>query len=252
MTKIEQIKHILTYRERADLAQILHGSRYELNESSTFGSRWNSLLTGVELYAPFDKHEQLQKLDDDDRVQIIDAFKVIYPVKENGMEINYIEFFVDPDSINSTALRSISSLDKIDFPYITEQIKKCDDKIAQRDLEGAITNARNLIESICKYILDETNTPYSEDSDLPSLYKEASKCLNMHPSTHVENSFKQILSGGVNIIQGFSAIRNKLSDAHGKSQVKSYKPDMHHAIFVVGIAKSLADFIFASYSKNKE
>lgn len=100
---------------------------------------------------------------------------------------------------------------------------------------------------MCKYILDDMNELYDEKADLPELYCQSAKVLNMHPSQHAEKSFKQILSGCFSIVQGLAAIRNELSDAHGKSKTRHYKPDERHAMFVVGVAKSLADFMFASY-----
>jgi Abortive infection C-terminus len=56
----------------------------------------------------------------------------------------------------------------------------------------------------------------------------------MHPSQHVEKSLKQILSGCFSIVQGLAAVRNELSDTHGKSKAKHYKLSERHAMFVVG------------------
>lgn len=246
-----KITHILTYRNRPDLSKAIRGCLYELNISSTYGSRWQSMLTSVELYAPIQQHELLQKLTADDKGEIIRAFHVLYPVRDNDIEISNIEFFIDPDAPIPLTPRKAVHLDSVDYVYITEQIEKCDSKIASGDFEGAITNARNLIETICKYILDESGAEYDAKADLPALYKETSKLLNMHPSQHVEVSFKQILSGCFNIVQGFATIRNELSDAHGKSTKKHYKPDERHAMFVVGTAKTLADYMYASSKERK-
>ena len=247
MRSTDKIIHILTYRNRPRLAQALRGSSYDLNESSTYGSRLYSRLTTVEIYAPIYKHAQLQKFSDEDRAEIINAFHVLYPVRDNDIEINQIEFLVDPEAPIPQPSRQVSRLREIDFVYITEQISKCDEKIAAADFEGAITNARTLLESMCKYILDDMNELYDEKADLPELYRQSAKVLNMHPSQHAEKSFKQILSGCFSIVQGLAAIRNELSDAHGKSRTRHYKSDERHAMFAVGVAKSLADFMYASH-----
>ncbi len=248
---IEKIAQVLRYRNRNDLAKALCGSKYVLNESSTYGSRLFSLLTSVEIYAPIHKHDLLQKLSEEDKQEIIKAFHALYPVRENDIEISHIEFLIDPDSPMPLSPRQTEYLSKIDYEYITEQVKKCDNKIADGDFEGAITNARSLIESICKYILDDSGMEYNPKSDLPDLYKETSKLLNMHPNQHVQAAFKQILSGCFSIVQGFAAVRNELSDAHGKSKNKHYKPDKRHADFVVGTAKIVADFMYASFVEMK-
>lgn len=252
MQDTEKLTHILSYRNRPDLAKAIRGCSYDLNVSSTYGSRWHSMLTSVELYAPIQQHEFLQKLTEEDKMQIIQAFHVLYPIRDDDIEIHHIEFLIDPDSPIPMGPRRAAHLDDIDYVYITEQVEKCDSKIASGDFEGAITNARNLIESICKYILDASNTEYDAKSDLPALYKETSKQLNMHPIQHIDTAFKQILSGCFNIVQGFATVRNELSDAHGKSSKKHYKPDERHAMFVVGAAKALSDFMYASFKEKKK
>ena len=252
MYDTEKITHILTYRNRPDLAKAIRGCSYDLNESSTYGSRWNSILTSVELYAPIQKHELLQTLSEEDKAEIIRAFHVLYPVREKDIGIHHIEFLIDPNSPIPRSPRRAAHLEDVDYVYITEQVEKCDNKIASGDFEGAITNARNLIESICKYILDDSGVEYHAKADLPNLYRETAKLLNMHPSTHIEAAFKQILSGCFSIVQGFATVRNALSDAHGKSSKKHYKPDERHAMFVVGTAKTPADFMYASFTERKE
>jgi Abortive infection C-terminus len=247
MSSTDKIIHILTYRNRPNLAQALRGSKYDLNESSTYGSRWFSRLTTVEIYSPINKHDQLQKLSDEDKAEIISAFQVLYPVRDNDIEINWVEFLVDPEAPIPKPSRQASRLNEIDFVYITEQVAKCDEKISVADFEGAITNSRNLLESMCKYILDDSKEIYDDKADLPELHRLTSQILNMHPSKHAEKSFKQILSGCFNIVQGLAAIRNELSDAHGKSKKRHYKVDERHAMFAVGVAKSLSEFMFASY-----
>jgi hypothetical protein len=249
MWSADKIIHILTYRNRPKLAQALRGAKYDLNESSTYGSRYFSRLTTVEVYAPIHKHDQLQKLSDEEKAEIISAFQVLYPVRDNDIEINWIELLVDPEAPIPKAIRQVSKLYEIDFVYITEQIAKCDEKIAAADFEGAITNARNLLESMCKYILDDEKEIYEAKADLPDLYRQTSLLLNMHPSQHAERSFKQILSGCFNIVNGLAAIRNELSDAHGKSKIRHYRADERHAMFAAGVAKSLAEFMYASYTE---
>jgi len=94
----DKIFQILVFRGQNDIANLLRRSRYDLNVSTTYGSRRYSQLTTLELYSPIDKHEELVKLSDDEQQQIISAFHVIYPVKDEEIEINYIEFFVDPEA----------------------------------------------------------------------------------------------------------------------------------------------------------
>jgi hypothetical protein len=94
----DKIFQILIFRGHNDIANLLQRSRYDLNESSIYGSRLYSRLTTLEIYSPIDKHEELLKLSDHEQEQIITAFHVIYPVKDNDIEINHVEFLVDPEA----------------------------------------------------------------------------------------------------------------------------------------------------------
>jgi len=116
--------------------------------------------------------------------------------------------------------------------------------------EGAITSARTLIESILKYILDEQGIEYNDGAELPDLYKEVAKSLNLAPEQHQEQIFKQILGGASGIISGLGALRNKLGDAHGKSR-KSVKPSERHSELAVNLAGSMAIFLFKTFKETE-
>lgn len=118
------------------------------------------------------------------------------------------------------------------------------------DPEGAITSARTLLETVCKLILDEEQVRYDDQEDLPKLYRQVAKKLNLAPSQHTEELFKQILGGCHAVIEGLGAIRNKLSDAHGKGK-KGYRPSPRHAELAVNLAGTVAQFLIATYEERK-
>lgn len=116
------------------------------------------------------------------------------------------------------------------------------------DPEAAITMARTLIESVCKHILDEAGISHSDKDDLPQLYYETAKQLNLAPEQHQEKIFKQILGGCQSVIQGLGTLRNKLSDAHGKGK-QAIKPSPRHAALAVNLAGSMAAFLVATWEE---
>jgi hypothetical protein len=134
--------------------------------------------------------------------------------------------------------------------FINEQIEKSERKIKDEDYDGAITNARSLMEAVLTQIessLDPDAPKY--DGDLPKLYKRAQKLLNLDPSRpEVDQSLKQVLSGLVSIVQGLAGLSNKMGDRH----VRTYKPSRHHAIFVCNSAKSVCNFLFDTYAYQRE
>ncbi len=136
-----------------------------------------------------------------------------------------------------------------------EHIKQAWTKALNRrteDPEGAITAARTLLESVCKYILDETGTTYEDDADLPALCNMTAKNLNLSPSQHAEQIFKQILGGCHSVVQGLGALRNKLGDAHGKGK-RPVKAAPRHAELAVNLAGSMAIFLVSTWEgRNNE
>jgi hypothetical protein len=135
--------------------------------------------------------------------------------------------------------------------FDTEQVHIAWQKALERrnqDPEAAITMARTLIESVCKHILDEAGISHSDKDDLPKLYHETAKQLNLAPEQHQEEVFKQILGGCKSVIQGLGTLRNQLSDAHGKGK-KAIKPSPRHAALAVNLAGSMAAFLVATWEE---
>jgi len=133
--------------------------------------------------------------------------------------------------------------------FIVEQIEKCRTKMSQRDYDGAITNARSLVEAVLAAIEKEfdSNTP-DYDGDLPKLYKRVQKHLNLSPENpKISNSLKQTLTGFISIIGGLSGLSNKMGDRH----VREYKPAAHHAALIVNAAMTFSNFIFDTYAYQK-
>ena len=127
-----------------------------------------------------------------------------------------------------------------------EQIEKCRTKISIADYDGAITNARSLVEAVLTAIEKKCvpDTP-DYDGDLPKLYKRVRGHLNLSPDNpKISESLKQTLTGFISIIQGLAGLSNKMGDRH----VREYKPAQHHAVLVVNAAMTFSNFIFDTYA----
>jgi|GEM_PF-1715090 len=146
----------------------------------------------------------------------------------------------------------IENKDKIGRKFIFEQLDKCDKKIIEKDYDGAITNARSLVEDvITKDIYKQiTGEELKSKGDLVKDYNEMRNLLNLAARKDVEDSFKQITSGLSSIINGIAAIRNKMSDGHSRD----VKPLKHHAKLVVNSAKVAVDFLYdvLEYQKQRK
>ncbi len=141
-------------------------------------------------------------------------------------------------------------LAKVDSDHVQDAWRKA---LSRRldDPDGAITVARSLIKSVCKHILDQTSTPYEDHSELPKLYALVAQRLNLSPAQHTEQLFKQILGGCQTVVEGVAAIRNRLSDAHGKGR-RGLKPSPRHAELAVNLAGAMAIFLLGSWESQRQ
>lgn len=114
------------------------------------------------------------------------------------------------------------------------------------DIDGAITIARTLLETVFKHVLDDAGIEYDDKEELPPLYRKVQKTLNLAPDQHTEEIFKQILGGCASVVQGLGSIRSKIGDAHGRGKGKARASD-RHAKLAVNLAGSMASFIVETY-----
>jgi hypothetical protein len=129
--------------------------------------------------------------------------------------------------------------------FIREQTYKCKSKINSGDYDGAITNARSLLEAVLleiEYKLIGIEPNYN--GDLNQLYKKVQKLLNLEPARKdISDSLKQILTGIISIIGGIAPLRNKMSDSHART----YKPAEHHAKLAVNSVHTICMFLLDSF-----
>jgi hypothetical protein len=143
-----------------------------------------------------------------------------------------------------------SGSEKLTHVFVDEQIAKCDEKLARDDYDGAITNARSLVEAVLIELERRFDPPPpAYDGDLPRLYRRVQKQLRLDPAhPEIANVLRQILSGLTSIIAGIAAMRNKMSDAHART----FKPERRHANLAVNAAKTLADFLFETHQHSEQ
>lgn len=107
--------------------------------------------------------------------------------------------------------------------HIEEQVRSIEQAVVENPAL-AFDLARTLVETVCRTILAERKVAYSEDDDLPRLFKTASNHLPFLPPTatgeaEVRKSLAQTLNGLTTAIQGICELRNQCGFAsHGSDQ----------------------------------
>ena len=144
---------------------------------------------------------------------------------------------------------ALSPLRPLDHMYIEEQIAKCDAKLRSADYDGAITNARTMLEALLLAIdSDLSGVAARRDGDIVNYYKRVQKLLNLEPSQSTEDkalpdSLQMVLRGLISCVQGIASARNAMGDAHARS----FKAEQRHAQLVINATKTVADFLLSSF-----
>lgn len=136
-------------------------------------------------------------------------------------------------------------LELLTTEFLEQQINKCEKKLLEGDFDGAITNARSLVEEILLEIEFRLSGERGKNGgDMGILYNRIKKLVNFDPGQEgLNESLKQILQGLNSIVLGISKLRTKASDSHSRE----YKPSEHHARLAVNSAMTFTSFIIESY-----
>ncbi len=137
----------------------------------------------------------------------------------------------------------IENKDKISHAYVQEQLTKCETRIDREDYDGAVTNARSLIEGVFEdvyqRILGEKMPKFGK---LLDGYKEIRKLLNFTDDKSSNDAVKAIVRSLVGVVDGIDELANMMGDRHRRP----VKPSKHHARLVVNSAKTVIDFLYSS------
>lgn len=144
------------------------------------------------------------------------------------------------------------AVDGLDLPELHRQIGRMQSAI-EDDPALAIGTAKELVESVCKTILQQRNIDFQEDADIGHLMKSVRNALGLVPEA-IPNAAKgsevirRLLSNMGNITQGLAELRNLYGTGHGRGgAAKGMAP--RHARLAVGAAATLATFLFETHNE---
>ena len=163
---------------------------------------------------------------------------------DNFQLIKYGEFYKisDPKGI----LIQPETTKNIDHKFINEQIEKSQKKIFEGDFNGAITNARSLIEALFIEIIErEEKAEIKNDGNIENLWSRVKKIMKLQIDKTVMPDFIiQILSGLDTSIKGLAGLSNNAGDRHANK----FETKKHHAKLAANLAMTLSDFLLDSWN----
>lgn len=139
--------------------------------------------------------------------------------------------------------------------HIEEQVRSIEQAVVENPAL-AFDLARTLVESVCRTILAERKVAYSEEDDLPKLFKTASNNVPFLPSTangeaKVRKSLAQTLNGLSTAIQGICELRNQCGFAsHGSDQPRPAMESVQ-ALMAAQAADTIVGFLHRVHRQDR-
>lgn len=139
--------------------------------------------------------------------------------------------------------------------HIEEQVRSIEQAVVENPAL-AFDLARTLVETACRTILAERNVTYSEDDDLPKLFKTASNNVPFLPLTasseaEVRRSLAQTLNGLSTAIQGICELRNQCGFAsHGSDQPRPAMESVQ-ALMAAEAADTIVGFLHRVHRQDR-
>ena len=141
---------------------------------------------------------------------------------------------------------------KLDLPELHRQIERMQGAV-EDDPGLAIGTAKELIESVCRTILEERSVHVKDDADIGDLIKEARKVLGLIPESVTtaakgSETIRRLLGSLGTVAQGLAELRNLYGTGHGKrGSAKGLSP--RHARLAVGASATLCTFLFETHTE---
>ncbi|HWK03747.1 MAG TPA: abortive infection family protein [Puia sp.] len=139
--------------------------------------------------------------------------------------------------------------------YINSKLTLMNEAV-HKDTDLAIGTAKELLETVCKSILQQQGVTADKDWQLARLLKETTAALDFEPKKAAQaekaaTSVRQILAGLGTAIQGVAEMRNAYGSGHGKTaDFQGLEPK--YAKFIVGIIAEIAILLLATNGETAE
>ena len=139
--------------------------------------------------------------------------------------------------------------------HVEQQVKSIEQAVAENP-GLAFDLAKTLIESVCRAVLGERKIVYSEDDDLPKLFKAASQSLPFLPreasgEADIRKSLVQTLSGLHTAIQGICELRNRCGFASHGSGAPRPSMESVQALLAAEAADTIVGFLYRIHRQDR-
>jgi hypothetical protein len=150
---------------------------------------------------------------------------------------------------------SVERFDRLGEPRVLlEHLARIEAGIAA-DPAAAIASAKELVESACKFVLDDYGVSHKRAASLPDLYGAVATELRLSREA-VPNSAKgsqsaqRVLQNLMSAVQGLAELRNELGLGHGRTTPSP--ANARHARLAANAARTVVEFLLETWHARKD
>jgi len=139
--------------------------------------------------------------------------------------------------------------------HVEQQVKSIEQAVAENP-GLAFDLAKTLVESVCRAVLGERNIEYSEDDDLPKLFKTVIQSLPFLPpeasgEREIRKSLAQMLSGLHTAVHGICELRNQCGFASHGSGAPRPRLESVQALLAAEAADTIVGFLYRIHRQDR-
>jgi hypothetical protein len=153
-----------------------------------------------------------------------------------------------------TALR-LSAYQRLSDPGVfDEHLRRIEAGLAS-DPAATIASSKEMVESVCKVVLDDYGIEYGKKDEVLDLYKKTATSLKLNAEAVPGNvkgsqAAQRALRALVTTVQGLAELRNELGLGHGKSHRS--EAVTRHARLAFTAAAGVSEFLLDTWHERRE
>ena len=149
----------------------------------------------------------------------------------------------------------LSDFDRLSEPGVVQQHLERMSVNVEKDPAAAVGSAKELVESVCKFILEDYSIAYDKNDSLLDLYKKTSKALKLNreavpDSVKGSEAAQRVLQNLATAVQSLAELRNELGLGHGKT--KPSPAFARHARLAFNASRSVVEFLLETWHVRRE
>lgn len=149
----------------------------------------------------------------------------------------------------------LTDFHRLSDPRVVQQHLERVSVNVERDPPAAVGSAKELVESFCKFILDDYAITYDKNDSLLDLYKKAAKALKLNreavpDSARGSEAAQKVLQNLATAVQSLAELRNELGLGHGKT--KPSPAFARHARLAFNTSRAVVEFLLETWHVRRE